>query len=125
MDKKRILLVDDEAGLTRSLGLYLEATGKFEVRAVNRGGEAVRTARQFKPHLVLLDLMMPDVDGTEVAARMKEDPELAAVPIVFLTALVKKSEVGADGRDIGGHPFLAKPVDPEKVVECIERNLRD
>ena len=124
MDKKRILLVDDEAALTRSLGMYLEATGKFEIRAVNRGGEAIRVAREFKPHLVRLDLMMPEVDGTEVAERMKADPELTAVPIVFLTALVKKSEVGADGSDIGGHPFLAKPVDPEKVVECIERNLR-
>lgn len=124
MSKKRVLLVDDEVAVTRSLGLYLEATGNYEVRMVNRGREAVPAAREFKPHLVLLDLMMPEVDGTEVASRMYEDPELKTVPIVFLTALVKKSEVGVEGSEIGGHPFLAKPIDPDMVVECIERHIR-
>ena len=125
MEKKRILLVDDEASITRTLQLYLEATGDYEVRTENHGREAVRVARAFRPDLVMLDLIMPDVDGSEVAEGFQDDPELKATPIVFLTALVSRREVGAEGRDIGGHPFLAKPVDPEKVVECIEKLLKN
>jgi DNA-binding response OmpR family regulator len=124
MATKRILLVDDEAAVTRTLQLYLESTGDYEVRAENRGQDAVRAAREFKPDLVLLDVIMPDVDGSEVAGELHDDPNLKAVPIVFLTALVSRKEVGAKGRDIGGYPFLAKPLDPERVIECIETHLK-
>ena len=120
-DKKRILLVDDEAMITRTLAMYIEATGKYQVKAENDATEALRAARSFKPHLILLDIMMPEMDGSEIAAQIKEDPALCDTPIVFLTALVKRHEVGAAGKDIGGFPFLAKPVDPEKVIECIEK----
>jgi CheY-like chemotaxis protein len=124
MTKRRILLVDDEGTVTRTLKLYLEGTGKFDVRAENRGRDAVKAARDFKPDLMLLDVIMPDIDGSEVAELMQQDQELKTIPIVFLTALVSKAEVGSTGTDIGGHPFLAKPIDPERVVECIERNVR-
>lgn len=123
MAKTRILLVDDEAPVTRSLALYLQSTGKYDVRAVNDSRNAIAVAREFKPDLTILDLMMPEVDGTEVAARMREDPALTTIPIIFLTALVKKGEVAAGGGEIGGHPFLAKPVDPQAVVASIERQL--
>ncbi len=122
MEKKRIMLVDDEAIITRTLKLYLEATGAYEVVAENEGTKAVQTAREFRPHLILLDIMMPDIDGPEVAAQMREDDALSATPIVFLTALVKKDEVDSGGGTIGGYPFLAKPIEPEKVVECIEQH---
>lgn len=121
-EKKRILLVDDEAIVTRTLKLYLESTGKYEVRAENDGAAALKTARAFRPHLILLDIVMPEVDGPEVASRIREDPVLKQTPIVFLTALVRRQEVGPGGRDIGGFPFIAKPLDPDEVVACIERN---
>lgn len=121
MGKKRILLVDDDASVTRTLQMYLEATGAYEVRAENEGGQALAVAREFKPHLILLDIVMPDVDGATLAGDIKADAALKDVPIVFLTALVTQREVGPGGRDIGGHPFLAKPLDPEKVIECIEK----
>ena len=124
MGKKRILLVDDEAVVTRTLQLYLEDTDKFEVRAENEGSRAVEAARAFKPDLILLDLVMPDTDGAAVAEEIRDDPDLKDTPIVFLTALVSKAEVGPDGTTIGGNPFLAKPVDPDKVIECIERYVR-
>ncbi len=120
-EKKRILLVDDEATITRTLRLYLEGTGKYEVRTQNHAIEAVATARAFKPHIILLDIVMPDIDGAEVAEKMKSEPALKDVPIVFLTALVRPGEVAASGSDIGGQPFIAKPLDPDRIVECIEK----
>lgn len=124
MEKKRILVVDDEVIVTRTLKLYLEGTGEYDVRTENAGSQAVAAAREFKPHLILLDLVMPDTDGATVAASVKEDADLRDTPIVFLTALVSRQEVGAQGRDIGGHPFLAKPVDPDKVVGAIEKHAK-
>ncbi|MFQ5550903.1 MAG: response regulator [Gemmatimonadales bacterium] len=123
MEKKRILLVDDEESITRMLGMFLEGTGKFEVRTENEGGKVIQQARQFKPDLIVLDLIMPDTDGSMVAAELKDDAELRDTPIIFLTALVSKGEVGSHGKEIAGHPFLAKPVDPERVVEAIEEQL--
>lgn len=124
MQKKRILLVDDEAIITRTLKLYLEGTGAYEVRAINTGSEAVQAAREFRPNLILLDIIMPDMDGSAIAEAITEDEALKDTPIVFLTALVSRKEVGPTGRDIGGHPFIAKPLDPEKVVECIEQHAK-
>jgi len=120
--KKRILLVDDEATITRTLKLYLEGTGSYEVRAENRGSTAVQAAREFKPDLILLDVAMPDMDGGEVAAQVRADDALKGTPIVFLTALVKKQEVVGSGGDIGGYPYIAKPLEPEKVIEVIEHH---
>ena len=121
-EKKRILLVDDEAMITRTLKLYLEGTGNYEVRCQNQGREAVATARSFKPHLIMLDIVMPDIDGAEVAEKLQEDPTLKSIPIIFLTALVRPGEVAASGSEIGGFPFIAKPLDPDKIIAAIEKH---
>ena len=125
MEKKRILIVDDEAGVTRMLKLYLEATQAYEVRTENHGSRAVAAAREFRPHLVLLDVVMPDMDGATVAAEIGADARLKDTPVVFLTALVTGKEVGGSGRNIGGRPFIAKPVDPERIIELIEKHVKN
>ena len=124
MDKKRILLVDDEPTVTRMLQMYLEATGAYEVRAENDSKQALAAAQAFGPDVIILDLVMPGKDGAAVAEEISADATLKDVPIVFLTALVTEKEVGHDGRDIGGYPFLAKPIDPEMIVECIEKHVK-
>jgi len=121
--KKRILLVDDEAGITRMMRRNLEATGRFEVMDINNSTLAVETARQFRPDLVLLDVMMPDMDGGTVAAELAADPQLAKVPIVFLTAIVSRNEVEPTGSMIGTHLFLAKPVKLDELLACIDSQL--
>ena len=118
--KKKILLVDDEVIVTRTLKLFLDGTGLYEVRAENDATKAVQTARDFKPDLVLLDVMMPELEGGEVAAQMREDDALKDTPIVFLTALVQRQEVRTSGGGIGGFPFIAKPIEPANVIQVIE-----
>lgn len=125
MEKKRILIIDDEATFTRMVRLNLEKTGKYEVREENRGRRGAAAAREFKPHLIFLDVIMPDVDGGEVAAHIQSDHRLKNVPIVFLTATVSKREVGDAGAMRGGLFFLAKPVTLEQLEACIAHHLPD
>ncbi len=124
-DKKKILLVDDEESITRTLKLFLDRRGGFEVRTENRGSQAVRTAREFRPDLIVLDIVMPDADGGAIAQDLGEDPELQSVPIVFLTAIIKEEEIGGQGQAIGGgaHTYLAKPVEPDVLIGHIEERL--
>jgi len=121
MEKKKILLVDDNPDVTRTISLILETTGKYVIREENRGQRALETARDFKPDLIFLDFMMPDIDGNEVAAQLEEDDELKHIKIVFLTAIVTKGEVESGSVDnISGYTVLAKPVKTNELVSCIE-----
>ena len=123
MIKKRILVVDDESTITRLLKLNLEKTGSFVVRTENLGASTLSAAREFKPDLVLLDVMMPDLDGGDAAAQLQADPFLGQTPIVFLTAAVKREELSAKDGMIGGFPYIAKPLNIKGVIQAIEKNL--
>ncbi|HQP91250.1 MAG TPA: response regulator [Candidatus Omnitrophota bacterium] len=122
MAKKKILVVDDEADFTRLMKLNLEITGKYEVHTENRGLLALEAVKSFSPDIIFLDVLMPDIMGSEVAAILKEDEEARKIPIVFLTAVVGKEEVVSKGSMIGGYLFVAKPVSVDEIVEVIEEN---
>ena len=115
--KKRVFVVDDEVGFTRLLKLTLEKTGRYTVRDENDGTKAWMAAREFQPDIIFLDIVMPEIDGGDVAQQLRSDAKLAHVPIVFLTAIVAKKETKTD---IGGFPFLAKPVSMASITACIE-----
>ena len=119
----RILIVDDEKVTTRLLRMTLEQTGKYEVRAENDPRLVVAAALEFRPHLIILDVIMPEMDGGDVAAALKENAELCNVPIVFLTATVRKSEVDEHGGMMGGYPFLAKPASTQTITQFIDKHL--
>ena len=123
MSQKKILIVDDEESFTRLLKLNLEAGGSYRVRTENRASQAVSAAKEFKPDLILLDVMMPEMDGGDIASILRADPDTEHVPIIFLTAAVKKDEVKSHGGLIGGLPYLAKPVDVETVISCLRHHL--
>lgn len=123
MEKKRILIVDDEASFARVVKSSLEETGEFEVKIETRGVKAFATAWDFIPDLILLDIFMPDLDGSEVAKRLRRDEKLRNIPVVFLTATVGDDEVLKRGGMIGGHPFLTKPVVKKDLMDCINENL--
>jgi len=120
---KKILVVDDEVVLTKMVKMNLERTGKYEVRTENSGSKALQAVRDFKPDLIFMDVMMPDMSGDEVIAEIREDPELSLIPSVFMTAIVSKAETENMGSNIGGNEFLAKPVKTEELIATIERIL--
>lgn len=121
--KKRVLVVDDEVALTNIIKLNLERSGKFEVRTENAGRKAVQAAREFNPDIIFLDVMMPDMSGDEVSAKLREDAALSQIPFIFMTAIVTKDETDQLGTNIGGNEFLAKPVKTEELIATIERVL--
>ena len=122
-NKKRILVVDDEPDMTLMVRLNLQKTGRFDVREENQANNALRAARDFKPDLILLDVMMPDMDGGDVLVQFKDDPNLSKVPVIFITATVLKEEVRSKGGTIGGHPFIPKPFRVETLVRSIDDSL--
>jgi len=121
-ERPRILIIDDNRDFTYSAKLALERTGRYSVWEENEPARANQTAQRIRPDLILLDIVMPETDGGEVAARIQSDPALHRIPIVFLTALVTKAE-GRSGLRIQGHPFLAKPISLSDLITGIEENL--
>ncbi len=122
MEKKRILVVDDEESFTRVVRVNLEAV--YNVRVENNGGSVCAVVQEFHPDLILLDVMMPDMDGCEVARKLKELVGSKNIPIVFITALVAKSKSADNKTSVNDYPCLAKPVSLEELTACIEENLR-
>lgn len=124
MEKKKVLLVDDEKDFTNIVKLNIEKTGMYEVAVENNGSNAVSAARKFKPDIIFLDIMMPEKDGCEVAEEIRKDVDLKDIPIVFLTAIITGEEVSERGHLVGGLPFLAKPVSSEQLLDAIKKHLK-
>lgn len=124
VSQRRILVVDDELGFGEMVKWNLEASGPYEVKVENHGRSALNAVRTFHPDLIFLDIAMPDLEGSEVARRIKEDRSLKDLPIVFLTGTVTAEEVGPSGGIIGGQYFLAKPVSVTDLISCIQKNTR-
>ena len=118
--KKRILIVDDERWFTNLLKYSIEAEGYYDVRQENDAGAALATARLYGPDLVILDVMMPGLEGSELAGRLRADPVLRHVPVIFLTALVTGADAPDGACTRGGHTFLPKDVSVEDLIRCIE-----
>jgi CheY-like chemotaxis protein len=121
-DLRRVLIVDNDRDSTHLVKVLLEKTGRYLVFEENDPIRAYLSARNFRPNVVLLDVVMPERDGGEIAAQIRADPELQNTPIIFLTALVTRAEAKT-GLHIDGHPFLAKPISIPEVIEAIEQNL--
>jgi CheY-like chemotaxis protein len=122
MSNKRILIVDDDAACARILKTGLERLGDYDVLTEHRATSALTTAQQFGPDLILLDVCMVDGDGGDVAYRVRKDPLLQHVPIVFLTSIISEHEAQAGNVPRGAFPFLAKPVRLRQVIACIEKH---
>jgi DNA-binding response OmpR family regulator len=121
-EKPRILIVDNNSQFARSARLGLEQSGKYVACSVIDPRRALETARSFKPDLVIVDLIMPQEDGMEVAAHLDADWALHGVPIVFLTSLITAEEA-KDGRRVYGHRILPKPTSSSQLFKLVEQNL--
>ena len=120
---RRILVVDDDRDGTRLIKILLEKINHYLVLEENDAAKAHETARDFRPDLILLDIMMPQIDGVDIAAQIDADPELQRTPIIFLTALATDAEAKA-GISFQGHPVLAKPINILELINRIEENLQ-
>ena len=123
MMRRKVLLVDDDPAFTRLVKLNLEATGRYEVCEDNNPATALMMAHAFHPDVILLDIVMPEIDGGDLRAMFREDPALRNTPTVFLTALVDKHEVDRHQGHFADGDFLAKPVSPDELMDCIEAHL--
>ena len=122
MSKQTILIVDDEQDLLDLIEYNLKQQG-FEVLTADNGNRGIQIARDEKPNLVLLDVMMPQMDGIEVCDRMREDPGLKNIPIIFLTARSdEKTEI--EGLNKGADDYITKPISTSKLISRIKAVLR-
>ena len=120
--KRRILIVDDDANSTHLVKILLERSGPYLVLEENDAAKADQTAHNFKPDVILLDIVMPKIDGGELATQIEADRELRDTPIIFLTALVTHGEA-KNGLQIQGHPMVAKPISIPVLIDAIEKHL--
>ncbi len=118
----KILVVDDEVPVATVIKANLEIEG-YEVETAYDGNEGLQKARQFKPDLILLDVMMPEKDGWTVLQEIRQDPELKETPVVMLTALSQATDI-ARGWESGVDCYLTKPFDPLEMIEICKRILQ-
>jgi twitching motility two-component system response regulator PilH len=116
---KKILLVDDDRITRMMLERSLEGRGFDTAQAAN-GRDAVFLAKDWKPDLIILDIMMPEMDGTEAAGKLRQNPATKDIPIIFLTSILSKNEERYQ-TNTKNHTFLAKPCDEVKLLEKIRR----
>lgn len=123
MEKKRILVVEDEESLLKLETILLTIKG-YEVVGALTGSKALTILSHEKIDLILLDIMLPDIDGFEVCSRVKKDPRTAGIPVVILTA--KKSPEDLErGKACGSDAYLTKPFKSAMIIEVIEKLLRN
>jgi len=120
---KSILVVDDEEPTLTYLCHILERE-KYKVFSTTKGKEVPEIALNNKPDLIILDIILPDIDGGEVASLLSNNSATANIPIIFLTGILKKNEESFAGKT-GKHYVLAKPVTKEKLLEMIKKVLSD
>jgi len=118
---KKILIIDDEPNFCYFLKKNLKAAGEFEVNTCCDSSEAVARAKKFKPDLVLLDILMPRVSGSQIAETLKNDKETCGIPIIFITAVITPHEVSENGNVIAGRYFIAKPIEIKELVASINK----
>ncbi len=117
---KNILYVEDEPDIQAVARLALEAVGGFSVTICSSGAEAVKLAPELRPDLILLDVMMPGMDGVNTLRALRDIPETAATPVIFMTAKAQQSEI-RDFRELGALDVIAKPFDPMALSDQVRR----
>jgi DNA-binding response OmpR family regulator len=118
----RILVADDDAVILRLIEINLSLEG-FDVELSERGEDAIARAKERRPDLILLDVMMPGMTGWECARALKDDPETAGIPIVFLSARTQEED-RRRGEELGVAAYVTKPFDPGELVSTIREHAR-
>lgn len=119
----RILLIEDDPDIQRMVQLSLKYQGGHTVTVASGGKEGLAKAETEQPELILLDVMMPEMDGYETCRCLKANPATRAIPVVFLSARAQQSEI-QKGRELGAIGYLVKPFDPMSLSSQLEAMLR-
>jgi CheY-like chemotaxis protein len=123
MSDFRILLVDDEPDIREIADLSLGLDPEFKTRACASGADALAVAAQWSPSIILLDVMMPLMDGPTTLAKLRQDPRTAGIPILFLTARTQAEEI-AQYISLGAQGVLSKPFDPMTLAASVRGYLK-
>jgi CheY-like chemotaxis protein len=121
--QRRVLVVDDDEVIRQLITLNLELEG-FEVHEASDGADALRKVAEVDPAVITLDVMMPNLDGWDAAARLRSDPETAHVKVVLLSARAQEADVRRGNR-LGVDAYLTKPFDPDDLIDLVRRLAED
>lgn len=119
---KNILIVDDEQDVLSSLGSLLRRSG-YHVWAVDTGNEGLNVAKRERPDLIILDLILPDKDGSDVAAELLHNKDTQDIPIIFLTSMMRKDEQLADGPMVAKRCIIAKPCRSDEILSLVKDRI--
>lgn len=124
MEKSTILIVDDVESFSKMTKIFLEGTGDYIVEYETDSNKAIETARKVKPDLILLDLIMPDLDGGDVQALLANDPFLKSTPVLFITSMVSQEDT-PEGALVqsGDSLMLPKTSKPDFIIQCVQEKL--
>lgn len=121
-EKKRILVIEDEEAMVDLVKMRLEANG-YEVITAYDGQEGLDKARKLEPDLIILDLMLPKMDGYKVCGLLKADTRYSKIPVIMFTAKVQEDDVKL-GKEVGADAYITKPFEPQTLLGEIEALLQ-
>jgi len=119
MTLKKILCIDDEEDITEVAGMALETLGNLEVLKSNSGSSGIEKATNLQPDLILLDVMMPEMDGPATLGKILSNPDIKHIPVIFMTARVQPKEI-QEYIDMGAIGVIEKPFDPMSLYQTIK-----
>ena len=120
--KRKALIVDDDEELVELIRDVLEADGRFEVRVANNGFDAGMMVKEYHPDIIVLDVMLPDINGKEVCQRVRSDSAMDDVKIICISGMVEQDKI-ADLKAAGANDFMQKPFDVETLMERMCKQL--
>jgi excisionase family DNA binding protein len=120
--KRKILVVDDDPDLVELISRVLEKDGRFEVKVARNGFDAGMLVKEYQPDLIVLDVMLPDINGREVCQRIRSDSSLSDVKIICISGMVEQDKV-QELKKAGANDFLHKPFEIEQLIERICKHL--
>lgn len=121
MDRKKVLVIDDEKDLVKTLVFRLEANG-FETLVAYDGQDGLDKAKKMKPDIIILDLMLPKMDGYRVCGLLKNDVRYSKIPVIMFTARAQESDI-VMGKEVGANAYITKPFDPKVLLDKIRELL--
>ena len=119
--ERKVLIIEDEKLIIVSTQMVLEASG-FQVESAVNGGEGITCAKTLRPDLILLDIMMPGIDGWETLTRLKRDPETSDIPVIIFTAR-EHARGHQKSAEMGAADYFRKPFEPDELIELVERHI--